>query len=208
MTAGVTRRLLRSLAILFLPFAGFLVTIHTLCTPGGEPVLASGWITISREGLQFALHTAGRVLVMLSGFTLLFLCTHPGRLMDDLVQRGLPPSVGAVTGMTLQLLPMLGKRAKEIIAAQQARGMDTGTTFVGRIKGLLPLTAPLIVSAFTDAEQRTMALEARGFFRPGPRTRLNTVPDTGAQRMFRTFCLGLILVTTGVRIWIWYNSTM
>ena len=80
------------------------------------------------------------------------------------------------------------ERAETIIAAQRARGLDTEGSVWRRIRGVVPIVGPVILGAIGEVEERTMALEARGFTRPGRRTLL--------------WCAGGLAGVSGVARWL------
>jgi energy-coupling factor transport system permease protein len=82
-------------------------------------------------------------------------------------------------------VPRLAERAREIVEAQRSRGLNTEGGVRARIRGVLPVAGPLVLSALTEVEHRTMALEARAFAAPGKRTVLRAYPDSTAQRILR-----------------------
>jgi energy-coupling factor transport system permease protein len=77
------------------------------------------------------------------------------------------------------------ERASAIIAAQRARGLDTEGSVGRRLRGIVPIVGPVVLGAIAEVEERTMALEARGFTRPGRRTLLWQPGDTGVERLVR-----------------------
>ena len=77
------------------------------------------------------------------------------------------------------------ERASEITDSQRARGLDTEGSRWRRIRGVVPLAAPMIIGALSEVEERTMALEARAFSAPGRRTILRPLPDSTGQRTVR-----------------------
>ena len=77
------------------------------------------------------------------------------------------------------------ERAATIIAAQRSRGLDTEGSLLRRLRGLVPIVAPVILGSIAEVEERTMALEARGFTRPGRRTLLWAPSDSGKERVAR-----------------------
>jgi len=77
------------------------------------------------------------------------------------------------------------ERAATIVAAQRARGLDTEGSVWRRIRGIVPIVGPVILGSIVEVEERTMALEARGFTRPGRRTLLWTPTDSRRQRVAR-----------------------
>jgi energy-coupling factor transport system permease protein len=61
----------------------------------------------------------------------------------------------------------------------------------------LALAGPLVIGALLDVEERTLALEARAFNAPTPKTSLFDVPDTALDRVLRwgvAVLLGTLLV--------------
>jgi len=188
---------------LLLPLFGFLFVMQSLFYPGGETVIFSfGPFSVKLEGVLFALHTATRILVMVSSFLLLLLTTHPSTLMNDLSRRGVPPALSYIITSTLQILPVMRAKASTILDAQRSRGLDTHGNLIKRTKSLLPLVGPLIFGSLVDVEERAIAIEARGFNLPGRKTSLVEIQDSRAQAWFRWFLLALILLALGIRLWL------
>ena len=77
------------------------------------------------------------------------------------------------------------ERALAIQAAQRARGLDTEGSLATRIRGVMPLVGPVILSSLTEVEERSLALEVRAFGKPGRRDLLWTLPDDARQRILR-----------------------
>jgi energy-coupling factor transport system permease protein len=185
-TAGVQRRF----GVLVLKFVGpFLVTIFVvqgLFFPQGEDVLARwGPLTVKAAGLAFAAETATRLLVLIGAFLFLLLTTHPGALMNAMVQRGMAPNISYVVSATLQIIPTFRSRARNILQAQRARGLETEGSLPRRMRALLPLVGPLVLGSLTDVDERAIAMEARAFGAPARRTSLVRIPDSAAQRVAR-----------------------
>ena len=137
------------------------------------------------EGLALALQTLARILAISGAITLFYLTTRPSDLVLDLERRGVSARVGFVANASVQTVPAMLDRANAIIAAQRARGLDTQASAWKRFRGLVPIVGPVIMGAIGQVEERTMALEARGFTRPGRRTLLWTPDDSSRQRLAR-----------------------
>jgi energy-coupling factor transport system permease protein len=82
-------------------------------------------------------------------------------------------------------IPRLVERAREVTAAQRARGLDTEGRIWRRARGMVAVAAPTVLSSVHEVETRTLALETRGFTRPGRRTLLWEPRDSAAQRAAR-----------------------
>lgn len=168
------RRLRRlSLAALALaPVAVSSLVINALLPAGGG-------------GVATALASLLRLLGATLPPTLLFATTEIDDLLAELEARGLGRRAVLVLGTTLAAMPRTQARAVEVIEAQRARGLDTEGSWPRRLRGVLPLVAPLVVGALTEVEDRALALEARAFGAPGRRTLLRRLPDGRWQRAAR-----------------------
>jgi energy-coupling factor transport system permease protein len=90
-----------------------------------------------------------------------------------------------VANASVQSVPAMLERAAVITEAQRARGLDTEGSPLARVRGILPIVGPVVLGAIGEVEQRTMALEARGFSRPGRRTLLWQPQDRPWERVAR-----------------------
>lgn len=187
---------------LILPAAGFLFLMQAFFQPiGAEVVFKFYFLDITSESLMIALKNAMRVFVMVSAFTLFLLTTHPSELMSDLTRRGLPGQFSYVIISTLQILPQMQAKAQTIIAAQRSRGLDTESTFFKRAGSVLPLVAPLVFGSLVEAEERAIAIEARGFTSKHAKTSLHEIPDTAFDRVLRWSLFVLIIVSISSNFW-------
>ena len=172
--------------IVLTPLVISIMVINTFLYPGATETLFSiGPFEATAEGLSAAGQAALRVVAFAASVGVFALSTRTDELVDDLEQRGLGRRATFVISAAIGTVPRMAERAREIVDAQRARGMDTQGGVSGRIRGLLPLAGPLVLGALTDVEQRTMALEARAFSAPGRRTVLRSYPDSAGQRAVR-----------------------
>ncbi len=184
--AGVLGRLLRLSLLFSLPIAISALLVNFFFYPGGQQVLFQlGPITATAEGLSLALQTLARIVALSGAITLFYLTTRPSDLVLDLEHRGVSARVGFVANASVQTVPAMLERANAIVAAQRARGLDTEGSAWRRVRGLVPIAGPVVMGAIGQVEERTMALEARGFTRPGRRTLLWTPADSSRQRLVR-----------------------
>ena len=84
---------------------------------------------------------------------------------------------------TIEAVPTLVERAAVIGESQRARGLDTEGSVRARLRGILPLVGPVILTSLTDVEERSLALETRAFSRPGARHLLWAMADTAWERV-------------------------
>jgi energy-coupling factor transport system permease protein len=171
LTSGLGLPYLRGLLLTTLPTVGSIVVINALFFPGAHDIVWSvGPLSVTREGLDFGLPIAGRVLAAVTVTLAFVTTTRPDDLMEALVQRGAPPKLAFVVLSTIQTVPRMRDKAARILDAQQARGLRTRGSLGARMRGLLPLVGPLVIGSLIDVRERSLALEARAFGGAGPRT--------------------------------------
>jgi energy-coupling factor transport system permease protein len=199
--AGVLGRLARLAVLLALPIALSAFLVNVFFFPGGQEVLLRvGPITATAEGLRFALEIMARILAISGAVTLFYLTTRPADLVVDLERRGVSPRIAFVANASVQTVPAMVERASQITAAQRARGLDTEGSLWRRVRGIVPIVGPVILGSIAEVEERTMALEARGFTRPGRRTLLWAPGDSGAEAAARWLMLLALVALIAARI--------
>lgn len=204
LAAGVAGSLLRTTLLLSLPIAISAVLVNVFFFPGGETVLLRiGPITATAEGLAFALEILARILAISGAITLFYLTTRASDLVVDLERRGVGARVAFVANASVQTVPTMVERAAHITAAQRARGLDTEGSVWKRLQGLIPIVGPAILGSISEIEERAMALEARGFTRPGRRTLLWHPSDTGWQAIARWLLVAAAVAIVVARLAGW-----
>lgn len=188
---------------LIIPTAGFLFLMQAFFQPLGETVIFKFYfLDMTLESVMFAFRNAMRIVVMVSGFTIFLLTTHPSELMSDLTRRGLPGQFAYVIISTLQILPQMQAKAQTIISAQRSRGLDTESSFLKRAGSLIPLIGPLVFGSLVEVEERAIAIEARGFTSKQVKTSLHEIPDTASEKTLRVGMLALIVISIGLNLWL------
>ena len=142
------------------------------------------------------------MLAVVSSFLLLSLTTRPDGLMIALDQRGAPKTLTYIVLATIQIAPRFQAKARTILDAQRARGLETEGSVGRRIAALLPLVVPLVLGSIIDIEERAMALDARAFSRPGAKTSLLILPDSGAQRVGRWLLVLAMIAAVILGVWL------
>jgi energy-coupling factor transport system permease protein len=195
------RRLARTALLLTLPLAVSVLLINLLVFPGGQQVLFRlGPLTATAEGLRFALETLLRLAAFSGAITLFYLTTPTAELVLDLERRGVSPRLAFVVDASVQTVPAMVERAGTITDAQRARGLDTEGSIWKRLRGVVPLVGPVILGSIAEVEERTMALEARGFTRPGRRTLLWHPPDSARQALARWLLVAAVPAVVLARV--------
>jgi energy-coupling factor transport system permease protein len=184
--------------LLTLPIA-ISVVLVSVFTRAGETVLFTiGPFDATLEGVDFAGQTLVRLFAISMSIGLFGLTTDPRAFVLDLERRGVSPRFAFVAPATLEAVPAMVERASVIQASQRARGLDTEGSLWARIRGVLPLVGPVILSSLTEVEERSLALEVRAFGRPGRRNLLWRIPDSTLQLVVRAaLLLGLVALIAG-----------
>ena len=183
--ADVVKALVRASLFLTLPLAISVVLVSVFTRAGTTVLFQVGPFDATAEGVDFAGQTLVRLLAISMSIGLFVLTTEPRAFVFDLERRGVPPRAAFVAVATIEAVPTLIERAAVIGESQRARGLDTEGSFRARLRGLLPIVAPLILGSLTDVEERSLALESRAFSRPGRRHLLWTMPDSSWERLVR-----------------------
>jgi energy-coupling factor transport system permease protein len=189
----VVRRAVRASLVVTLPLA-IAVGLVSVFTRAGTTVLFHvGPLDATLEGADFAARTVLRLFVVASALTLFGVTTAPRAFIADLERRGVSPRLAFAIGSVLGAVPAIVERARDVLDAQRARGLDTEGGLLRRLAGVVPLVGPVVVGALHQVEARSLALEARAFGRPGARHLLWAPRDTTADRAAR-WLLGLALL--------------
>lgn len=151
----------------------------------GETVIFTLWfITISREGLDLAVHFSLRLVFLVMATSIMTLTTSPISLADGIEMLLSPLKVihfpahelAMMMTIALRFIPTLLEETDKIMKAQMARGADFESgNLLNRAKAMVPLLVPLFVSAFRRATDLAMAMEARCYHGGANRTRLRVL---------------------------------
>ena len=148
---------------------------------GGEHLLVHwGIIKIYREGIIFTVFFVLRLFFLVMGSALLTLTTTPVELTDG-IESLLTPlkwvrfpvhELALIMSIALRFIPTLIDETNRIIAAQKARGADFESgNIIKRIKAIVPVLIPLLISAFRRAEELGDAMDARCYSATKNRTK-------------------------------------
>jgi energy-coupling factor transport system permease protein len=204
---AVAARRLRGLALLAAaasPIVGSILVVNLFLLPGAtDPILRLGPLAPTWSGLWFGLQTVVRLFAFSSAIALVYLTTAVDDMLADLAHRGLGRRAVFVVGAAVQTVPRTVERAAEIVDAQRARGLDTEGRFWRRVRGVVPLAAPVVFGALTEVEARTMALEARAFTAPVRQTLLRVPADTVVDRAARWAAAVALVALIALRVTGW-----
>lgn len=196
--AGVLRRVLGTAILLALPLAISVVIVNVLFSVGGTVVAEVGPLAITQSGIALAMTVAARVMTMAGAVVLFYVTTTPSRLAASLRFHGVSARAAFVIHNGVAMIPRLAERASEVREAQRARGLDTEGHLWRRARGIVALAVPTVLGAVAEVETRTLALETRGFSRPGRPTAMWEPNDGPVQRLARwAIAVALVALALG-----------
>jgi energy-coupling factor transport system permease protein len=137
---------------------------------GTEVLWQWKFLTITEQSVDTTIKLVLRLVLLISGATLLSLTTTPVELADG-VESLLSPlklirvpvrDIAMIMSIALRFIPTLFEETNKIVSAQKSRGasFDTGGPF-SRIKALLPVLIPLFVNSFRRADELAFAMDSR-----------------------------------------------
>ena len=157
------------------PFAWLLaltLIFHALFTPGDTlwVVPGVGW-DITSQGIMNGVLYVLRIAYMIMLSAVMLYCTAPLEVTDGIesllkpLKRFQVPTgeLALMISIALRFLPTLIDEADRVRKVQVSRGLDLEGSLIKKIKGLVPLILPLIMSSLRKAEELAVAMEARGY---------------------------------------------
>lgn len=189
-------------AILFLLI--FTAVFNIFWTPG-IVVFQWGFLRITRQGLQNGFFMALRLIYLILGSSILTYTTTPNQLTDA-IESLLKPlkkikvpvhDFAMMMSLALRFIPILMEETNRIMNAQSARGADfeEGNIFK-RLKAMVSILVPLLVSSTKRAYDLAMAMEARCYHGGDNRTKMKPLVycRVDIAGYFIVFCYLIVLI--------------
>ena len=193
---------LRSIKAIFFLIL-FTAVLNVLFHVRSETDTVYFWV-ITKEGLLSAAFLASRLILLVTGSSLLTLTTTPVGLTDGLESLLKPLALikfpvhelALIMSIALRMIPTLANETDRIICAQKARGADFESgNIISRLKALVPVLIPLIISALRRADELGDAMDARCYWGSKDRTKYKKLKLSFRDPVAVIFVGGLI---TGV----------
>lgn len=182
----------------------FTAVLNIFYTTGGKVYFAWKFIEITEKGVNTAVFTMIRIIVLVTISSLLTYTTTPTMLTDAL-ERVLSPlkifkikvhTLAMMMTLALRFIPTLIEEIDRIMNAQKARGADLESGgIVQRAKALVPIFIPLMVSAFRRAYELAFAMTCRCYTGGEGRTRMKQMKLKAIDYLALTAC---VAITAGI----------
>lgn len=184
----------------------FTAILNLFLIKKGEVLVSWKIFTITKDGVHTTIKMVLRLVLLISGASLLSLTTTPVALADG-VESLMSPlkiikvpvrDIAMIMSIALRFIPTLFEETNKIISAQKARGasFDTGGLFA-RAKALLPVLIPLFVNSFRRADELAFAMDARCYNATEKRTKMKKakigVVDVAALILTCAFFVTILL---------------
>lgn len=163
------------------PILLFTTILNLFMITSGMPLFELGFISITDEAVKTSLFMIVRILLLISGSSLLTYTTSPvaltdavERLMSPLKRFKLPVNeLAMMMTIALRFIPTLIEETDKIMSAQKARGADfEGGKLMDKVKAVIPVLIPLFISSVRRAGDLATAMECRCYRGGEGRTRM------------------------------------
>ncbi len=181
-------------------FSLILAVIQVLTTPMGTELIGLPWGYIGTGSLLAALTTILRLIAAAVPLFLVLYVTKLTDLSNALVKTLHVPYKYAFTfTSTVRFIPVFMNDMKGIMEAQTARGVefDSGS-LVKKVRLMVPLCIPLLVSSVRKANSAAIAAEVRGFYLRNGSSAFKQYPF--AARDYVALALCVVLVVAAVAL--------
>lgn len=169
-------------AIIFIVI--FAAVINLFMISNGEVLWSWKALQITDQGVHTTIKMTLRLVLLISGASLLTLTTTPVEIADGTESLIKPLAlikvpvhdIAMIMSIALRFIPTLFEETQKIISAQKARGasFDTGG-LIARAKALLPVLIPLFVNSFRRADELAFAMDARCYNATEKRTKMKVM---------------------------------
>mgnify|MGYP002520919454 FL=1 len=181
----------------------FTAILNLFLIKKGEVLWTWKIFTITKDGVHTTIKMVFRLVLLITGASLLSLTTTPVALADG-VESLMSPlklikvpvrDIAMIMSIALRFIPTLFEETNKIISAQKARGasFDTGGLFA-RAKAMLPVLIPLFVNSFRRADELAFAMDARCYNATENRTKMKKAKFGAGDAFAMLFMIAYFVV--------------
>lgn len=147
------------------PITFIILVLGSFTWGAGEAAVWWRWgqVSVGPASVLQAAVMALRVDALAFAFSLLLWTTEQGELVAGLTRLGLPHAASLTLAMSMQFVPTFGRIFREILEAQESRGLVIPRNPLRAARAYLPVLIPLIITALRTVDHLAMALAARGY---------------------------------------------
>ena len=186
----------KSVFKMFFILGFFLMLFQMLFMNEGNRLFGlSGVIVITDKGLSSGLLLALRMSGALLPLSVMIMITPINDLSAEMVDKlHIPDKYAFVLTTALRFIPTFSNEMNQIIQAQVARGCDLDTKNIfKKIKVIIPMSMPLLISSIRKIEKQAITLEIRGFNSP-QRSRYKQIKASSGDGVVSIYLIVLLVV--------------
>ena len=184
-----------------------MTALFNLFGTSGDVVFHWKFITITWQGIRKAVFMSMRLSYLIVGSSMMTYTTTPNQLTDA-IEKLLKPlekikvpvhDFAMMMSLALRFIPILHEEANRIINAQSARGADfeEGRLWQ-RMRAMVSILVPLLVSATRRAYELANAMEARCYHGGEGRTKMKPLKYRAVDRISYGVLLGYLVCVIGI----------
>lgn len=174
----------------------FLMIFQLFFTPYGRVYfyILPG-VPITDQGVSFSLLLMLKMIAALSPLSLMLMLTPMNELLTAMVDKlKVPYQYAFVVITALRFIPTFSHEMDQIMQAQMSRGHETDTRNpFKKIKVIIPMCIPLLISSVRKIETMAISIETRGFG-TGPRSYRKKLEFTFSDGMFIIICMAVLVL--------------
>ena len=136
-------------------------------------IINIGYSYINKETLFYVLTISLKYAVLMPITVIFIFTTHPSEFASSLNKMGIPYKIAYAINIAFRYIPDVMTEYKNILDAQQARGLAFNKgegTIIERLKNYTTILIPLISSSIKRIETVSNAMELRSFGKKRKRT--------------------------------------
>ena len=182
-------------------FSLLLALIIILTTPRGAVLVELPWGYIGTGGLLGALTVVVRLMAAAIPLFLVFYVTQMGDIANSVVKQLHVPYKYAFTfTSTVHFIPVFMNDMAGIMEAQTARGVEFDGSLVKKVRLMVPLCVPLLVSSVRKTNSAAIAAEVRGFNLRTAASGYKEYPVRGADWGALAACAALLAAAVALAV--------
>ncbi len=199
LAAGVKFSYIRTVVILLIPFAVFMILMQgflgadlvrarldrealtpLFTFPTAWPLIGGGMMTW--EGVLYALNVVCKTLTMILVLPLGLFTTDVNAMVIGMVKARVPYKIAFIFSSTLRFFPLLFEEIQTIIEAQRLRGLAFETMgALKRLRVYAKIAVPLILGALVKSQMLDIVLQSKAFTGSPERTYLHETQLSAAD---------------------------
>lgn len=159
-------------------------------------IINIGYSYINKETLFYVLTISLKYAVLMPITVIFIFTTHPSEFASSLNKMGIPYKIAYAINIAFRYIPDVMTEYKNILDAQQARGLAFNKgegTIIERLKNYTTIFVPLVSSSIKRIETVSNAMELRSFGKKRKRTWYSYKKLKGMDYAFIISCIVLLV---------------